>query len=180
MVTAPKMRSPQHAVRVEGAGRSKRGLRELIGGQKGAVMGEAVIMLPALILIWSIILYIHFGFRDAQRNQVTLRDDAWTHAYGGCNSTVASPTVLDDGGQFDGESSGGISGIGEAMRWFTTTLFMLDEFGASREVTVSRPNQLGGGERTMSWGMLMLCNEDQRGDDETPWYEAVLDFFGGV
>jgi hypothetical protein len=168
-------------VAVEGPGRARRGWRELLTGKKGAVMGEAVIMLPALILIWSIILYIHFGFRDAQRNQVTLRDEAWVHAYGGCNSTANDPTVIDDGGQFDGESAGGGMGdLAGVLRLLTTTLFMIDEFGANREVSVTRPNQLGGGTRTMSWGMLMLCNEDQRGDDETPWYEAVLDFFGGV
>ena len=148
----------------------------LLGDTRGAAMGEAVIMLPALILIWSITLYIHFGFRDAQRNQVTLRSDAWTHGFGGCNSSPAAPTQIDDGGQFDGESSGGISGLGDALRFLAGTLFMIDEFGASREVTISRPESLGGGERTMSWGMLMLCNEDQPGDDFVPWEDMLFSF----
>lgn len=172
------MRAPekQRADRVERRSR----LRSLLGDTRGAVMSEAIIMLPALILIWGIIIYIHFGFRDAQRNQATLRDDAWTHAYGGCNSSAPAPTQLDDGGQFDGESAGGMSGLSGVLEWVTTSLFLVDEFGASREVTVERPNSLGGGTHTLSWGYLILCNEDQRGDDETPWYESLLDFFSGA
>lgn len=170
------MRKPELSIdRVEGAPR--RGLRELVRGKRGAVMGEAVIMLPVLILIWSIILYIHFGFRDAQRNQVTLRDEGWVHAYGGCNSDASdSATVIDDGGQFDGQGDGGVMGdIAGVIRLIASTVFRIDEFGASREVSISRPNQLGGGTRTMNWGFLCLCNEDQRGDDETPWYEMLFD-----
>ena len=105
-----KRRPEQRVEGIEGA--RKRGLRELVRGTRGAVMGEAVIMLPVLILIWSIILYIHFGFRDAQRNQVTLREQAWTHAYGGCNSDATDgSTNIDDGGQFDGESDSGAGGL---------------------------------------------------------------------
>lgn len=153
------MRSERQRARfVEGA--EVRGLAALLSDRRGAAMGEAVIMLPVLILVWSCILYVHFGFRDAQRNQVTLREAAWTHGFGGCHSSPAAPTVIDDGGQFDGESAGGIGGLAEALQWLTTSLFMIDEFGASREVTIARPQQLGGGDRTMSWGMLMLCNED--------------------
>lgn len=162
------MRTPENTTeRVEGARR--RGWRDLVRGQRGAVMGEAVIMLPVLILIWSIILYIHFGFRDAQRNQVTLRESAWTHAYGGCNSTPSDrSTTIDSGAQFDGESAGGISGLASVLTYVSSNLFRIEEFGARREVSVSRPNQLGGGTHTMSWGFLCLCNEDQSGDDGLP------------
>jgi hypothetical protein len=151
----------------------------LLHDEQGAAMTEAVILLPALILIWGIIIYIHFGFRDQQRNIATIRSDAWSHAFGGCNTTATSPTQFVDAGDFDGESSGGISGLSDALRFITSTLFMIEEFGARRQVSIARPSSLGGGSKNLDWGLLMLCNEDQRGDDEVPWYEMLfdLDFF---
>ena len=131
-------------------------------------------MLPVLILIWGIILYIHFGFRDAQRNMATVRDHAWTHAYGNCTTSPTAPTEFADNGEFDGESRGGISGLGDALRFLSTTLFMIDEFGARRSTEIARPESLGGGTRTLEWELLMLCNEQQR-EDEDPLWEIWAD-----
>jgi hypothetical protein len=143
-------------------------------------MAEATIMLPVLILIWAIILYVHFAHRDQFRNLATLRNDAWSHAFGGCNSSPTDPTQFFEGDQFDGDGANNLGGAAEFMRVITSTLFMIDEFGAGRQVTVGRPRQLGGGTRDLRWDMLMLCNEDQRGDDQTPWYEMLFDFFSGA
>lgn len=171
------MRGLERSERLEGARRRRRSLLRDTGG---AAMTEAVIMLPVLIVIWGIVLYIHFGFRDAQRNMATLRDHAWSHAYTGCNTTAPSPTILEEGMEFDGETSGGISGLGSALRWVANNLFFIDEFGGRRDVSIARPESLGGGSRTLRWELLLVCNEDQRGDDETPWYEALFDFFSGA
>jgi hypothetical protein len=165
------------APRVEGRRPSR--WRALLRDEKGAVMAEAIIMLPALILIWGIILYIHFAFRDAQRNLATLRDDAWTHAFTGCTTSPAAPTEIAEGGEFDGDSrSGGIDGLGDALRWVSTSLFMIDEFGARREATVARPESLGGGTRSLRWEMLILCNEQEAGDPSL--LESIFDFFSGA
>lgn len=161
----------EHAAPAYGA---KARLRALLGDQQGAAMAEAVIMLPALILIWGIILYIHFGFRDAQRNMATLRDHAWSHAVGNCHTTPTAPTEFADEGQFDGESRGGISGLSDALRFVTSTLFQIDEFGARRQRDIERPRSLGGGTRTLEWELLMLCNEQQR-DDQDPMWEIWAD-----
>lgn len=165
------MRAPERAQQVE---RPRGPLRRLLGDQKGAAMAEAVIMLPAMILIWGIILYIHFGFRDAQRNMATLRDDAWTHAFGGCTTSHGAPTEIAPNGAFDGESRGGISGLGDALRWVSSNLFFIDEFGARRRLDIARPRSLGGGTKTLEWELLMLCNEQQR-DDSDPLWEIWAD-----
>ena len=164
-------RPREHGHRVERAGSR---LRRLLGDEQGAAMAEAVIMLPAIILIWGIILYIHFGFRDAQRNMATLRDHAWSHAFAACQTSVSAPTEIADGGSFDGESRGGISGLSTALRFVTSTLFQIDEFGARRARDIERPQSLGGGTRRLEWEMLMLCNEPQR-DDQDPIWEIWAD-----
>ncbi|AKF09449.1 TadE/TadG family type IV pilus assembly protein [Sandaracinus amylolyticus] len=160
-------------MRVEGSKRASFA-RRLLGDQQGAAMAEAVIILPAIILIWGIILYIHFGFRDAQRNMATLRDHAWSHAFSACKTSVSSPTEIAEGGTFDGESSGGISGLSTALRFVTSTLFQIDEFGARRAREIARPQSLGGGTRRLEWEMLILCNEEQR-DDQDPLWEIWAD-----
>lgn len=149
-------------------------LRRLLRDTEGAAMAEAVIMLPALILIWGIILYIHFGFRDAQRNMATLRDETWTHALAACSTSPTDPTEFADNGDFDGESRGGISGLSGALRFLTTNLFFIDEFGSRRARDIERPESLGGGTRRLEWELLMLCNEEQR-DDEDPLWEIWAD-----
>ncbi|MDQ3031906.1 MAG: hypothetical protein M3Y87_05765 [Myxococcota bacterium] len=141
----------------------------LLRDQRGAVMAEAVIMLPVLILIWGIIMYIHLSFRDAQRNMATLRSDAWTHAFASCTSTAAAPTELTDAGIFDGESRSDISGLASALRFMSTSLFMIDEMGARRTSEIQRPETLGGGTRILQWELLMLCNERQREDADPLW-----------
>lgn len=165
------MPAPERAHQVE---RPRGRLRRLLGDQKGAAMAEAVIMLPAMILIWGIVLYLHFGFRDAQRNMATVRDHAWSHALGNCHTTPPAPTEFADEGQFDGESRGGISGLSDALRFVTSTLFQIDEFGARRSREIERPRSLGGGTRTLEWELLMLCNEQQR-DDQDPFWEIWAD-----
>jgi len=160
--------------RVEGL---RRRWRELLAEDEGAVMAEAVIMMPVLILIWAIILYIHFSFRDAQRNMATMRNDAWVHGFGGCNSTPTSGTNITDASGYDGDGGGSLAGVMTMIQDILSAVFQIDEFGADREVSVTRPNQLGGGTHELRWDIRMLCNEDQRGDDDTPWYEKLFDFF---
>lgn len=162
------------AERTPSAEGSRRPRWRLLHDQRGAVMTEAVIMLPVLILIWGIILYLHLAFRDAQRNMSTLRSDAWSHAYASCTSTPAAPTELADGGDFDGEDSADMGGLASALRFVSSTLFMIDEFGARRTSEIDRPQTLGGGTRTLEWELLMLCNEQQR-DDEDPLWEIWAD-----
>ncbi len=140
-------------------------------------MAEAVIMLPVFILIWAILLYIHFAFRDAQRNIATVRDHTWAHALNSCSTTAPAPTELETNETFDGASSGDIGGLEAAVKYLPSQQFFIDEFSARRSLQISRPTALGGGSRTLEWKLLMLCNERQR-DDEDPLWEvwADLDF----
>jgi hypothetical protein len=167
------LRKREAAKQVE---RASRGWRAIFSDEGGAVMAEAAIMLPVLIAIWGLILYIHFGFRDAERNLVTLRDHTWVHAFSGCNSSLPAPSRVVEGGSFDGESSGGIGGLASALRSLATTLFQIEEFGTQRDTTFARPRSIGGGTRTVSWQMRALCNEDQPGDDDIPFIFELMSF----
>jgi hypothetical protein len=169
------MRVREPAKQVEGA---SRGWRALFGDEQGAVMAEATIMLPVLILIWGIILYIHFGFRDAHRNLATIRDHAWVHAFSGCNSSLPAPSEITAGGSFDGEarSGGRISGLASALRSLATTLFRIEEFSARRQTTFGRPQSLGGGAHAVVWQLRSLCNEDQPGNDDIPFWAELVSF----
>ncbi len=154
-----------------GVGARLRGrVRGLIEDRHGAVMTEAVLMLPVMILIWGIILYIHTGFREAQGNIAAVRSEAWVHGFGACNSSATSPAEFADVGAFDGESSsGGGMDLGSALRFVSSTLFMLDEFKASRTRDVTRPTSLGGDTHTLRWELMMLCNEPTRPDQDPLW-----------
>jgi hypothetical protein len=57
--------------------------------------------------------------------------------------------------------------------------FRIEQFNALREIAVNRPNALGGGVNEVNWQLRMLCNEDQPGDDDVPWYQMLgeLNFF---
>jgi hypothetical protein len=148
-------------------------LRELFsrlaGDDKGAVMAEAAIMLPVFILIWASILYIHFAFRDAQRNIATLRDHTWSYALNSCTTTAPAPTELSTDGTLDGSSTGSVGGLEQALKYLPSAQFFIDEFSSRRSLQISRPTMLGGGSRTLEWKLMMLCNERQRDDDDPLW-----------
>lgn len=152
----------------------RRALSKLLRDEHGAVMAEAVIMLPAFIVIWASILYIHFAFRDAQRNVATVRDHTWSHALSSCTTSAPAPTELATDGMFDGEGSGGIIGLEQALKYLPSRQFFIDEFGSRRVFDIHRPTLLGGGSRAVDWKMLMLCNERQR-DDRDPLWEIWAD-----
>ena len=148
-------------------------LRRLAGHDEGAVLAEAVIMLPVLILLWAIIIYLHMAFRGGMMNLAQARDHAWSHAVSACEWSAPSPTEISPSDTVDGEDSMSSPLSFILMSGFIPG-FQIDEKYTQRRDSLERPRHIGGGTKTYEWHLYLLCNEPQRDPGDTPFWEAWL------
>lgn len=71
--------------------------------REGAAYVESIIVVPALILVFSLVLFVKDGYTQALGSAEQVRGQAWSNTMGSCTSdTVPSPTRLTEGSNWDG------------------------------------------------------------------------------
>ena len=55
-------------------------MRRLIRNEEGSIYGEAVIVLPAFILVWTLVSFVHRGYEEAATAGADVRREAWAHS----------------------------------------------------------------------------------------------------
>ena len=53
---------------------------KLIRNEEGAVYAEAVVVLPAFILIWTLVSFVFNGYEEASQSGIDVRREGWAHA----------------------------------------------------------------------------------------------------
>ncbi len=140
--------------------------------ERGGAMAEAVIVLPAFILVWSLILFVHNGYENAANASVQVRRAAWAHSLAGCEGDAEVDTdkgrLAASGGTALSALLGGGSGwldlglyqpLGSA--WFATMLVPVGFNTYKESDTIERPTVLGGSAR-FGHQLPLACDEQPR------------------
>ena len=143
-------------------------------GQSGAAYVESIIVVPALILVFSFILFVREGYTKAENAAEQTRREGWTQVMDSCHSdSVASPTEMEDLGAWGLLSIGGIvslirgAGIivskqpnvilsGPAL---TINSFRIKRRNYKQSQTFARPASIGG-EARYGHHVALTCDED--------------------
>lgn len=155
---------------------------QLIRDTRGAVMAEAIIMLPFFVIVFAALYYLHGAYSEKLDRSVAARGCAWTHASAGCQDdlppicTAAGADVDDKGGVFDqfggvaewGDGNdrvtgflpeGAASGIAEMSGLTNALLGIGDGISVQTRGEVDRPSLFGGGRARVGSRYSVLCNE---------------------
>lgn len=54
----------------------------LIQNEEGSIYGEAVVVLPAFILVWTLVSFVFTGYEQASQMGMDVRREAWLHSQG--------------------------------------------------------------------------------------------------
>lgn len=54
----------------------------LLKNEDGGMYGEAVVVLPAFILVWTLVSFVHSGYEEAANISTDVRREHWRHAQG--------------------------------------------------------------------------------------------------
>lgn len=142
---------------------------DLLACERGGVFAEAVIILPVVILVWSLVAFVNGGFERALAFGTETRGQGWNDAFGGCESGVA--TEIDRGEQgnfFMGSlapAAAVVTSAAELLEHQPALLTRADtfrfEFEAYRyrqDETVTRPGAIGGDAR-LGYHVDLPCDE---------------------
>lgn len=150
-------------------------LKRFHGDERGGAFAEAVIVLPAFILVWSLIIFVRNGYENAANAGVQVRRAAWAHSLSGCEGDAGVSTS-------EGILWAGAVGSAKALLeggagWADIVLYqplVLTEAGMflnppglnaySTSDTVDRPAALGGSAR---YGHQMALTCDEQPSDYT-------------
>ncbi len=143
----------------------------------GGSFAEAVIVLPAFILVWSLILFVHTGYENAADAGVQVRRVAWEHSLGGCEEDVEDPVSMSEGNLWSAAVGSAASLLEAGAGWGDIIMYqplVLSEAGLllnppgvntySVSDTVDRPAALGGSAR---YGHEFTVTCDEQPSDYT-------------
>ncbi len=77
--------------------------------QRGAALVEMVVVVPAFIVLFAGMLFLHHVIAKTQRTQLAARNQAWTEAMGSCNGGGAPVTQPDFTSDMDGAPGSNVS-----------------------------------------------------------------------
>lgn len=148
---------------------------------RGGVYAEAVIMLPALILLFAGLLYVQNAYVERQARLVAARSCAWRYANDGCEgdppegcSLAGATDMGDQGGTRQGDSADDMGGVLSSPGSDPSALDRLTEFPVLGEVfqtvfgkavaiqsttEVARPEVLGGEKQAIAGDYYVMCND---------------------
>ena len=55
-------------------------MRRLIRNEDGGIYGEAVVVLPAFILVWTLVTFVFNGYEQASMTGADVRREGWAHS----------------------------------------------------------------------------------------------------
>ena len=55
-------------------------MRRLIRNEEGGIYGEAVVVLPAFILVWTLVTFVFNGYEQAAMTGADVRREGWAHS----------------------------------------------------------------------------------------------------
>ncbi len=170
---------------------SSRGEECLAADERGGMFAEAVIVLPAFILVWSLIIFVHDGFDKAQDAGVAVRQATWVHSI--ANTCEGSPGV--DHSQSNWGIVGSLTSIAALITsaptivrnqpmvlrplWFKKLAFELPTGTFSQRGTVPRARALGGS-ATYGHEAKMMCDENNEQPSMTGWIWAAALVMAGI
>jgi len=152
------------------AGNRKRRAKRL----SGTAYMESLIVLPALILVFGLVMFVRQGYTKAGIAASQTRQHGWTHVMSSCTpSSVPTPTHMDAGSNW---SFGAIAAIAGSLSSAATIIsnqpmavasgqaltigsFRIARHEFSQSETFSRPGAIGG---TAKYGhrIALTCDED--------------------
>jgi len=152
------------------AGNRKRRAKRL----SGTAYMESLIVLPALILVFGLVMFVRQGYTKAGIAASQTRQHGWTHVMSSCtSSSVPTPTHMDAGSNW---SFGAIAAIAGSLSSAATIIsnqpmavasgqaltigsFRIARHEFSQSETFSRPGAIGG---TAKYGhrIALTCDED--------------------
>ena len=138
-------------------------------GERGAVMTEALILLPFFFIVWGC---LFFAFSTGEKRGVVdqvARNCAWDRMTGGCQGApsprctfAAGPQLGDDGlagaAPLLADLRNGLTNYGLDLREMFGPFFR-PTFGCERGGRVARPRGIGGGEIGVRGRFSAMCNE---------------------
>lgn len=140
----------------------------------GTAYMESIIILPALILVFGLVMFVRQGYTRAGLAAAQTRQSGWTHVMSSCTAeSVPTPTQMGEGSYWGIASIGGIaaliSGAGTILSnqpnvilsgpALTIASFKIERHEFSQSATFSRPGAIGG---TAKFGhrVALTCDED--------------------
>ena len=78
-------------------------------GQRGAALVEMVVVVPAFIVLFAGMLFLHHVIAKTQRTQLAARNQAWTEAMGSCTGGGTQMTQPDFTSEMDGAPGSSVS-----------------------------------------------------------------------
>ncbi|MEM9192247.1 MAG: hypothetical protein AAGF12_23945 [Myxococcota bacterium] len=147
----------------------------IIRDEQGAMFAEAVITLPAFILVWTLILFVRNGYENAANASRSVRQQSWTHSLSYCDGGVDDD--VDDSSRAIAPIAGTVLAASSILPEVSTlvryqplmlTRFNKLRFGISgndyqKEGTISRPAVLGGDAAYGHSLMSLACDEEPDG-----------------
>ena len=127
----------------------------------GNATTETVIMLPAFIIIWGCIIYVHQAYTANQDMSMQTRADTWAHAYNDCQGGAMGDTRIGESSQ---DSSGFIGGIVDLILTVAPG-FDFEVIEGQRNTSVAKPTILGEGSIALAHNLVVYCNEESRPDE---------------
>lgn len=79
----------------------------LIRNEEGGIYGEAVVVLPAFILVWTLVSFVFTGYEQASQMGMDVRREMWQHSQN--SNTWSGPNEYHDGVCEGGTGSVGTS-----------------------------------------------------------------------
>ena len=138
--------------------------RSLLRDTRGSIFVEALIFIPLLALIWTLLNYEYGINKTGMTTQERARTCAWQHASRGCTGSPPPGCNVSFGGKVDdielrALSLGAYETLMATMFFLSPTLQSLhgDEIRATEDAAVQRPKVLGGTRHTRGSHALM-CN----------------------
>jgi len=165
-LSAKRLSAKRRAKRLSGKRRAKR--------LSGTAYMESLIVLPALILVFGLVMFVRQGYTKAGIAASQTRQHGWTHVMSSCtSSSVPTPTHMDAGSNW---SFAAIAAIAGSLRSAATIIrnqpmavasgqaltigsFYIERHEFSQSATFSRPGAIGG---TAKYGhrIALTCDED--------------------
>ncbi len=160
----------------------RRMLKRFHRDERGGAFAEAVIVLPAFILVWTLIIFVRNGYENAANAGVQVRRAAWAHSQSGCEG---DPDVTQDEGTLWTGAVGSAASLLEAgSGWvdivhyqplvLTKAGMLLNPPGLntySVSDTVGRPAALGGSAR-YGHEFALTCDEKPSDHSLEGWIAA--------
>lgn len=164
-------------------------LSRIHGDDRGAAMTEAVVMLPAFLIIWGSILFVHDRYETFVTASAVARECAWRRATNACpdeddaDDNLDSLCKIEEGTDISDPWNGAdpTADAQSTVSFMESLSVIIGGKGltARREEKLKRPKILGGEEETYRPGVALSCNERARGDIFGNVADSAWDSVGG-